>query len=103
MNHFLNSDVIWLDSVDSTNEEIKRRIQEFTKPTWIIARKQSEGKGRNGNTWFSSNGNFSGSIIFFPTVEHTHFHLFGFFVGVALYNTIREIVQNDIDILGRAK
>ena len=98
MKHFLNSDVIWLDSVDSTNEEIKRRIQEFTKPTWIIARKQSKGRGRNGNTWFSSNGNFSGSIIFFPTVEHTQFHLFGFFVGVALYNTVKEIVPNDIDI-----
>ena len=98
MNHFLNSDVIWLESVDSTNEEIKRRIQEFTKPTWIIASTQSKGKGRNGNTWFSNYGNFSGSIIFFPTVEHTYFHLYGFFVGVALYNTIKKIVTNDIDI-----
>ena len=98
MNHFLNSDVIWLESVDSTNEEIKRRIHEFTKPTWIIASKQSKGKGRNGNTWFSNYGNFSGSIIFFPTIEHTYFHLYGFFVGVALYNTIKEIVTNDVDI-----
>ena len=98
MNHFLNSDVIWLESVDSTNEEIKRRIQEFTKPTWIIASTQSKGKGRNGNAWFSNYGNFSGSIIFFPTVEHTYFHLYGFFVGVALYNTIKEIVTSDVDI-----
>ena len=29
MNHFFNSDVIWLNSVDSTNEELKRRICEF--------------------------------------------------------------------------
>ena len=98
MNHFLNSDVIWLESVDSTNEEIKRRIQEFTKPTWIIASTQSKGKGRNGNTWCSNDGNFSGSIIFFPTVEHTYLHLYGFFVGVALYNTIKKIVTNDVDI-----
>jgi len=98
MNHFLNSDVIWLETVDSTNEEIKRRIHEFTKPTWIIASEQSKGKGRNGNTWFSNYGNFSGSIIFFPTVEHTYFHLYGFFVGVALYNTIKELVTNDVDI-----
>ncbi len=98
MNHFLNSDVMWLDSVDSTNEEIKRRIHEFTKPTWIIADKQSKGKGRNGNNWFSSRGNFSGSIIFFPTVKQNYLHLYGFFVGVALYNTIKEIVTNDADI-----
>ena len=98
MNHFLNSDVIWLDSVDSTNEEIKRRICEFTKPTWIIANKQSKGKGRNGNAWFSVEGNFSGSVIFFPNVEYTHFHLYGFFIGVALYNTVKQIVINGADI-----
>ena len=98
MNHFLDSDVIWLKSVDSTNEEIKRRIKEFTKPTWIIADRQSRGKGRNGNTWLSEYGNFSGSIVFFPTVERTYFHLYGFLVGVALYNTIKEIITIDVDI-----
>ena len=98
MNHFLNSDVMWLESVDSTNEEIKRRIHEFTKPTWIIANKQSKGKGRNGNAWFSNYGNFSGSIIFFPTVKHNYLHLYGFFAGVALYNTVKEIITNDADI-----
>ena len=44
INHFLNSDVIWLKSVDSTNEEIKRRIHEFSKPTWVIAKNQLRGK-----------------------------------------------------------
>ena len=96
--NFQNSDVIWLDCVDSTNEEIKRRVQEFSKPTWVIAKKQNKGKGRNGNVWFSSNGNFSGSIIFFPTVDRCYFHLFGFFVGVALYNTIKKIVKMGVDI-----
>ena len=95
---FENSDVIWLDYVDSTNEEIKRRYQEFSKPTWIIAKKQNKGKGRNGNFWFSSKGNFSGSVIFFPTVERSYFHLYGFFVGVALYNTLKKIVNDGVDI-----
>ena len=96
--NFQNSDVIWLDYVDSTNEEIKRRFQELSKPTWIIAKKQTKGKGRNGNVWFSSSGNFSGSIIFFPTVERSYFHLYGFFFGVALYNTVKKIVNDGVDI-----
>ena len=96
--NFQNSDVIWLDYVDSTNEEIKRRFQELTKPTWIIAKKQSKGKGRNGNSWSSGAGNFSGSIILFPTVERSYFHLYGFFVGVALYNTIKKFVKDGVDI-----
>ena len=96
--NFLNTNVIWLDSVDSTNEEIKRRSKQFSKTTWIIAKTQSKGKGRNGNNWLSNYGNFSGSIIFFPTVEHTYFHLYGFLVGVALYDTVKEIVANGVDI-----
>ena len=95
---FLNNDVIWLEAVDSTNEEIKRRIQEFSKTTWIIAKRQSNGKGRNGNSWSGGDGNFSGSVILFPTVERSYFHLFGFFVGVALYNTIKKITNDGIDI-----
>ena len=95
---FLNNDVIWLESVDSTNEEIKRRIQEFSEPTWIIAKSQSKGKGRNGNSWSSGTGNFSGSVILFPTVERSYFHLYGFFVGVALYNTIKKIAKDGVDI-----
>ncbi len=98
MPEFIDSDVICLESVDSTNEEIKRRIQGFAKPTWIISKKQSKGKGRNGKSWLSSAGNFSGSIIFFPTVERSLFHLYGFFFGVALYNTVKKIITSGVDI-----
>ena len=98
MPQFINSDVIWLESVDSTNEEIKRRIQQFSRATWIIAKKQSKGKGRNGNSWLSSSGNFSGSILFFPTVERSLFHLYGFFFGVAIYNTVKKFVRDGVDI-----
>ena len=96
--NFQNSDVIWLDYVDSTNEEIKRRFQELSNPTWIIAKKQTKGKGRNGNVWFSSSGNFSGSVMFFPTVERSFLHLYGFFFGVALHNTVKKITKDGVDI-----
>ena len=97
--HFLNSNVIWLNSVDSTNEEAKRRIKDFSKPTWIISKKQSKGKGRNGKSWFSSEGNFSGSLVFFPNVERSQLHLYGFFSGVALYNTLKKILKDGTDIV----
>ncbi len=95
---FQDSDVIWLKTVDSTNEEIKRRVQHFSKPTWIIAEQQTNGKGRNGNSWLSCEGNFMGSVIFFPTIERSCLHLYGFFFGVALYNTIKKIVKEGVDI-----
>jgi len=98
LRHFFKSDVIWLDSIDSTNEEIKRQIKNFNKTTWIIAKHQTNGKGRNGNSWISNNGNFSGSVIFFPATQRIHLHLYGFFFGVALYDTIKKIVKDGVDI-----
>ena len=94
--NFQNSDVIWLDYVDSTNEEIKRRFQELSNPTWIIAKKQTKGKGRNGNVWFSSSGNFSGSVIFFPTVERSFLHLYGFFLGSLSITLLKKLQKMEL-------
>ena len=58
-----------MDSIDSTNEEIKRKADKFIKTTWVLAKFQTQGKGRNGKIWLSSQGNFAGSVIFFPTVK----------------------------------
>ena len=98
MRHFLESNVVWMDSIDSTNEEIKRRADKFIKTTWVLTRSQTQGKGRNGKVWLGGQGNFAGSIIFFPTVKQAYYHLFGFFFGVALYNTIRKFLKEDIDV-----
>ena len=35
--------------------------------------------------------------MFFPTVERSHFHLYGFFFGVALHNTVK-ITKDGVDI-----
>ena len=84
-----------MDSIDSTNEEIKRKADEFIKTTWVLAMSQTQGKGRNGKIWLSGQGNFAGSVIFFPTVKRAYYHLFGFFFGVALYNTIRKFLKEN--------
>ena len=96
----LGKQIEYYQRIDSTNKEAWEIIdlEDITHGTIVITDNQLSGKGRNGNTWFSNYGNFSGSIIFFPTVEHTYFHLYGFFVGVALYNSIKKIVTNDVDI-----
>ena len=98
MRYFLESNVVWMDSIDSTNEEIKRKADKFIKTTWVLAKSQTQGKGRNGKIWLNSQGNFAGSVIFFPTVKQEYYHLFGFFFGVALYNTIKKFLKEDIDV-----
>lgn len=47
---------IWLDSVDSTNNEILRRIGDLDNLSVIAAVRQTAGKGQRGNAWSSEPG-----------------------------------------------
>jgi len=49
-------DIIWLESVDSTNEEAKRRISDIDNLSVLSALEQTEGRGQRGNTWTSNAG-----------------------------------------------
>lgn len=55
----------WLDEVDSTNEEAKRRasVRGFAAQ-WIAAHTQSSGRGRLGRNWVSPAGNLYATALF---------------------------------------
>lgn len=57
-------DIMWLDSVDSTNSEAKRRIPDIDNLSVLSALSQSEGRGQKGNKWSSLPGeNLTFSIV----------------------------------------
>jgi BirA family biotin operon repressor/biotin-[acetyl-CoA-carboxylase] ligase len=48
----------WLDEIDSTNDEARRRFRAGdVGPMWIGARDQSAGRGRRGRSWVALPGN----------------------------------------------
>ena len=49
----MHIEILWLDSVDSTNSEAKRRITELNSMSVIAARNQIAGRGQRTNKWFS--------------------------------------------------
>lgn len=56
--------VVWLDTVDSTNSEALRRLAQLPSGTVLAAREQTAGRGQRGNTWFSEPGkNLTFSIV----------------------------------------
>ena len=58
------NDIIWLDSVDSTNEEARRRYQICDNLSVLSALSQTSGRGQMGNVWVSETGrNLTFSII----------------------------------------
>lgn len=49
-------DIIWLDSVDSTNDEVRRRIDGLDNLSVLSVLSQSCGRGQRGNSWLSEPG-----------------------------------------------
>lgn len=60
----MKADIIWLGSVDSTNEEAKRRLSGIDNLSVLSAFEQKAGRGQQGNRWSSNPGeNLTFSII----------------------------------------
>ena len=57
--------ILILEDVDSTNAEAHRRAEGGeTGPLWIVARRQSQGRGRRGREWVSETGNLAATLLF---------------------------------------
>lgn len=54
---------VLLASVDSTNEEARRRAPTFATPQWIMAQVQTCGRGRRGREWVSQSGNLFATLL----------------------------------------
>ena len=57
-------DIIWLDEVDSTNNEAARRISDIDNLSVLSAVRQTGGRGQRGNIWLGGEGeNLTFSIV----------------------------------------
>jgi len=84
--------IVWLESVDSTNDEAARLLASGEPaPFAVIARSQSRGRGRLGRTWHSAaNGNLYISFGFRPRLESDRMQTFTLWMGV----NVCELVEN---------
>ena len=58
------TDIIWLDSTDSTNKEARRQISALDNLSVLSAVTQTDGRGQQGNAWSSASGdNLTFSIV----------------------------------------
>ncbi len=48
--------IIWLETVDSTNKELRRRIEELDNLSVVAAAEQTAGRGQGSHSWFSRPG-----------------------------------------------
>lgn len=75
-----------LDQVDSTLDEAHRVAADISGPRWILAHKQTKGRGRRGRAWVDPEGNFASALIFRPQIPLDQIALFSFVASLALYD-----------------
>ncbi len=79
-----------LESVDSTNDEARRLIEGGERgPLWVLAARQTKGRGRLGREWISPPGNLHASFIVGDCCESAVAPQLGFVAGVAAIRALR--------------
>ncbi len=81
-------DRLILDEIDSTNEEARRRARAGSvafaeRPLWIMARRQTAGRGRRGNAWIAPEGNLNATLLMRPVQPAAQAALLGFVACLA--------------------
>jgi len=75
-----------LDEVDSTLDEAARIAPGLSGPEWILARRQTKGRGRRGREWADPVGNFAATLVLFPKDDPASIALRSFVTSLALFD-----------------
>ena len=79
-----------LTETDSTNAEAMRTALKGERgPLWILADRQTAGRGRDGRAWTSLAGNLHASLLFSPSCSVQHAAGLALVAGVAAIDAIR--------------
>ncbi len=89
----IDSGVIWLDEVDSTNSHILRH-RELLQIPWVtvVARSQKWGRGRKERRWHSTPGrDLTFSLVYLPTGKLREVRSVTLIAGVAVHSVLETI------------
>ncbi|WP_027243620.1 biotin--[acetyl-CoA-carboxylase] ligase [Leisingera daeponensis] len=75
-----------LAEVDSTLNEAARIAGELAGPEWILALRQTQGRGRRGRDWKDPKGNFAATLVMRPDGAPDQAALRSFVAALAVYD-----------------
>ena len=80
------------DEIGSTNAEALRCAREGERgPLWIVAERQSAGRGRHGRTWASDPGNLYATLLLSDPGPAARLPELAFVAAVAIYDAVAEL------------
>ena len=97
--NLVGTDIVVLRTVDSTNEEVKRRARQGSKSCLIVAaEEQTMGKGRVGRDWSSSAGGLYFTIMLRPELPPENISSITLAAGYGVCLAVREYTGLDAKI-----
>lgn len=96
---FLGQNIIIFDTIDSTQDEIKRRNY-LKNGTVIIAENQTKGKGTHGRKWYTetSGKNIAMTFVLFPNVHISKFKDITVIIANCIVKTFKKLYNINLDI-----
>lgn len=89
------------DTIGSTSTEASARAQAGeTGPLWIVAGKQTDGRGRRGAAWATPDGNLAASLLLTTHAQPSVVATLGFVAGLALGDALTACcgASNEVEI-----
>jgi BirA family biotin operon repressor/biotin-[acetyl-CoA-carboxylase] ligase len=79
------------EEIDSTMLEARRRAERGELgPVWLVAERQTAGRGRRGRTWITKDGNLLATYLFATDKPPAQIALLGFVAGLGIAEAIDE-------------
>ena len=85
----------------STNADLAASLragEAIAERHWLVADRQTAGRGRLGRTWFDGHGNFMGSTVVRPHERDPAPASLALLSGLALYETVLPLIANPAEL-----
>lgn len=91
----------FVEETGSTNADLLTRLREgerIPEGEWLVARRQSAGRGRQGRQWFDGSGNFMGSTVVRQSELDPPAHTLALVAGLAVYEAVVSLLPNPSEL-----
>ncbi len=89
------------EQTGSTNADLAAAIrgaEGWPEGQWLVAQRQTAGRGRQGREWFDGSGNFMGSTVVTPGEGGPPPATLGFVAALAVYDTVAAVAGARADL-----
>ena len=94
-----NFKIIEFEKISSTNDEAKNFSKKNNQSVWILAKIQTDGRGRLNRKWLSKSENLTASYLFYPNVSISKFPFYSLISSLSIYDVLKELGVKKTDLL----